>query len=220
MKNILCYGDSNTWGFIPGSSNVSLRLAKRYPYDVRWTGILQQQLGTDYRVIEAGLNGRNTSFDEVNSNRPSRNGLATLPLVMDMNYPLDLVVIMLGTNDTKLEIAASLAQTEQGMRDLIQCVQTSHFGPNFTAPNVMIMVPTPMLQVDADMFKSFYDENSVRQSEQFSDLYKNVAQAMGCYFLDAAAYATVNIAEGIHLDPPGHQALAQALAEKIKSISL
>ena len=92
MKNILCYGDSNTWGFIPGSG-------KRYTEDIRWTGLLQRGLGHGYQVIEAGVNGRTTSFDDPFCNY--LNGWKSLPYSLLSAKPVDLLIISLGTNDLK-----------------------------------------------------------------------------------------------------------------------
>lgn len=215
MKNILCYGDSNTWGQVPGSMDVGLRLAKRYSYGVRWTSVLQQLLGSEFHVLEAGLNGRSTSFDEVNSMRPSRNGLAALPLLMDTNYPLDLVVIMLGTNDTRTDIDADLDRIVHGMRQLIECVQSSYFGPNFTSPKVMILAPAPILSSASKNF-DVYNDTSVAKSKKLPELYEKLAQEKHCYFLSIAPFVTVSETEGVHLEQDSHAELAKAMAVKIK----
>ena len=127
IKNILCYGDSNTRGNIAGTFNPETMLHQRFIYSERWTGILQQRLGDHYHVIEAALNGRTTSFDEVAAARPSRNGLATLPGILDMHYPLDLVILMLGSNDIKSQFNASVDRITDGMRQLIHSsIEKSH----------------------------------------------------------------------------------------------
>ena len=92
LKNILCFGDSNTWGYAPVTG-------ERYPGHVRWTGVLQSCLGDDYFVIEEGLNGRTTVHNE--PLRPHRNGASLLPVLLESHSPLDLVIVMLGTNDLK-----------------------------------------------------------------------------------------------------------------------
>ena len=91
MQKILCYGDSNTWGLIPGTE-------ERYPWGVRWTSLLQEELKTrDIRILEEGLCGRTTAFED--ACRENRNGLKALPLVLEHHAPLDAAVLMLGTND-------------------------------------------------------------------------------------------------------------------------
>ena len=97
MKNVLCFGDSNTWGFMPES--ISLPCPERHPHDVRWTGVLARELGGGYRVIEEGQNGRTTVHDDPFA--LARNGKTVLPAILESHKPLDLVVLMLGTNDLK-----------------------------------------------------------------------------------------------------------------------
>ena len=91
-KSILCYGDSNTFGYRPTDS-------RRYPWGVRWTSLLAERLGEEFQVIEAGLNSRTTVIDD--DIEKDRNGWKTIDLVLEMNWPLDLVIVMLGTNDMK-----------------------------------------------------------------------------------------------------------------------
>lgn len=219
MKNILCYGDSNTWGHIAGSINLELRLAKRYAYNVRWTGVLQGLLGSDYRIIEGGLNGRNTSFDETHIIRPSRNGLATLPLVMEMNYPLDLVILMLGTNDAQITFKeqASIERIIFGIKGLIQCVKTSKLGPNYSSPKVLLISPPAITPIEANSFQPF-DVESITKIEQFGELFKNIAQDEECYFLDSKQIVNIDLVDGLHIDMESQKLLAEALFAKIKKI--
>lgn len=218
MKNILCYGDSNTWGNIAGSMNTELMLAKRFPYAVRWTGVLQKLLGDDYRILESGLNGRNTSFDEKTIIRPSRNGYTTLPGILEMNYPLDLVIFMLGTNDVRIEFDASCESITKGMQRLIEFVKNSHFGPEFTAPNVLLIAPTPIHYVDVPAFTSFYDKHSVEKSHELAKHYQLLANKENCAFLDAGPLLTVSPEDGVHLDRNSHAILAKILLQSVKDI--
>lgn len=217
MKNILCYGDSNTWGNIAGSMNMTFMLAKRFPYAVRWTGMLQQLLGEGYRIVEAGLNGRNTSFDETLVVRPSRNGYATLPGILEMHYPLDLVIFMLGTNDVRMEFNASCERIAQGMLQLITYVKNSHLGPDFTTPEVMLIAPTPIEYVDEPAFTMFYDKVSVAKSYELAKHYNQLARQENCAFLDAGPILTVSPADGVHLNQHSHIVLATTLGERLKS---
>ena len=112
MKTVLCYGDSNTWGFDPATRT-------RFPPHVRWTGVLGQRLGDGYQVIEEGLNGRTTRWDD--PIEPDRNGLAYLRPCVESHQPLDLIVIMLGTNDLKRRFdlsASDIAQSAAGVAEM------------------------------------------------------------------------------------------------------
>lgn len=219
MKNILCYGDSNTWGNIAGSYNPELLLAKRYEYDVRWTGVLQQLLGSNFHIIEAGLNARNTSFDEAIV-RPSRNGLATLPGILEMHYPLDLVIFKLGTNDTRIEFNATPEQITQGMKKLVQFVKSSHFGQNYQTPKVLLVSPVPIFRVSATSFDVYFDDSSINKSQQLAKYYAQLAEEEHCHFLDAGPIVKVSPDDGVHIEKNSHLELAKAMAQKIKEIKL
>jgi len=217
MKNILCYGDSNTWGYIAGSMNPEFMLAERLPYEVRWTGILQNLLGSQYHLIEAGLNGRTTAFDEVGIVRASRNGLSTLPGILDMHYPLDLVIFMLGTNDVKTQFKVSPAEVTHGMRQLIHYVKSSHLGPQFSSPEVMLIAPAPIVNVGSPLFKLFYDEASVAKSEELAQPYQNLAEQEKCMFLNAGPIVKISMNDGVHYEPASHKTLAAAIKKKISA---
>ncbi len=219
MKNILCYGDSNTWGNIAGTFNQELMLHQRFPHGVRWPTVLQQILGAEYYVIEAGLNGRNTSFDEVDTTRPSRNGLVTLPGICEMHYPLDLVVFMLGTNDIKIQFNASLERITQGMRQLVHCIKKSHFGPQFVAPQVMIIVPAPIFKIESEIYDLFFNEESIKKSQQLASHYAQLAAEEQCSFLDAGPLVKI-AGDGIHIAKESQVILAKAVAEKILAMDL
>ena len=123
MKNILCFGDSNTWGYSPIDGT-------RYPLDIRWTGVLQKSLGTDYRIIEEGLNGRTTFINE--DERPLRSGSDVLQIILESHRPLDFVIIMLGTNDLKVEFNLSVEEIAQGAKTLCEMVLNSEYPVSYT----------------------------------------------------------------------------------------
>jgi lysophospholipase L1-like esterase len=216
MINILCYGDSNAWGNIAGSFNPDLMMHQRYEYGIRWTSQVQKILGAGYHFIEASLNGRTTSFDETDSVRPSRNGLATLPGILQMHYPLNLVIFMLGTNDFKTQFNASIDSITQGMRQLIHSVKTSCYGENYQPPQVMLISPAPIFAATPS-FYLFLDDQSVEKSHQLAPHYEQLAKEEHCWFLDAKPFVTVSAKDGIHIEQDSHQHLAAAVAKKIKA---
>lgn len=218
MINILCYGDSHTWGNIAGSRNKDFMLAKRFDRDTRWTGVLQKLLGDNFHVIEAGLNGRNTSFDETGIVRPSRNGLATFPLILEMNYPLDLVILMLGTNDSRIDFNASLEQIILAMQKMIRYVKESHLGPDFNAPQILLMSPAPIQKIDVEDFNLLFDETSITKTQQLEKHYRELADQENCLFLDAGKFIEISEVDGVHFGPDSHRNLAQAIALKIKEV--
>ena len=129
MKNILCYGDSNTWGCIPFEGAGP---ARRFPPDMRWPGVLQRELGDGYWVVEAGLNARTTVWDD--PLEPHRNGRELLLPTLLTHQPLDLVIIMLGTNDLKHRINASAAEIAEGAGMLADIVAAQQLRPRRWRP--------------------------------------------------------------------------------------
>jgi len=113
--NIVVYGDSMSWGIIPGTRN-------RLSPDKRWTGVLQSQLGEEYRVVEECLNGRTTRFED--ENRPARNGLEHIQMLMESHSPIDLVIVLLGINDFQDIIGASLSQSANGLKSVVNKIQS------------------------------------------------------------------------------------------------
>ena len=134
MKTILCYGDSNTWGYNPSTGG-------RYPRDVRWPGVLRRELGDDYLVIEEGLNGRTTVWDDPIEGY--KNGKEYLVPCLETHKPLDLVIILLGTNDLKVRFSVSAYDIANGAGALVQIVQKSEIGPGGRAPQVLLLAPPP-----------------------------------------------------------------------------
>ena len=122
MKNILFYGDSNTWGFDPGTT-------LRYPYQNRWTSVCAAVLGDGYNCIPAGMNGRTTVFDD--PLKGSRNGSKGLDYELQTHKPLDMFVVMLGTNDLKYTDAKGSAA---GMEELVKLVLSANERYNLSSP--------------------------------------------------------------------------------------
>ncbi|MFZ9791513.1 MAG: SGNH/GDSL hydrolase family protein [Gemmataceae bacterium] len=206
MKTILCYGDSNTWGYIPGTGN-------RYPRQVRWTGVLQNLLGEKFHVIEEGLNGRTTVMDD--PTRIAKNGLPYLRPCLDSHAPIDLVVLMLGTNDTKHRFGLSAFDISEGVAMLVNIIQQSAAGLNNRAPAILLVSPVVL---DPAPEKSVLFEGAAQKSRELAGHMENVAKANRCAFLDASLHTGVSPIDGIHLDEEGHQALGHAIAQKIQHL--
>jgi len=206
MKTILCYGDSNTWGYNPLN-------AERYPRDVRWTGVLARELGSDYYVIEGGLNGRTTVWDDPIEGY--KNGKEYLIPCLETHRPLDLVVLMLGTNDLKMRFSLSAYDIAQGVGVLVDIIQKSAAGPGGSAPQVLLIAPPPVAKLSdfAEMF-----EGAAEKSRRLAQHYQAIATQYGCAFLEAGAVIVSSDVDGIHFDPPEHHKLGLAVAQRVKEL--
>ena len=211
VKNVMCYGDSNTWGYIPGSG-------LRYAPDERWTGICQAQLGPEYRIIEEGLSGRTTVLD-----CPwtcCRNGADGFGYAILSQMPLDLVVIFLGTNDLVMDIPrhVALGADELVRRALNADVIYNTDHPVFpNGPKVLLVSPVPFNPI-VESRPDFPACGHYEDSCGLAARYKAIAENRKVEFFDAAPYATPSEVDGVHLTKEGHRAIGVALAEKIRSI--
>ena len=205
-KTILCYGDSNTWGFNPATQ-------ARYARDERWTGVLRQALGDGYWVIEEGLNGRTTVWDDPIEDY--RSGKEYLLPCLRSHKPVDLVVIMLGTNDLKARFPIPACDIAAGAGALVDIVARSETGPSNGAPQVLLIAPPPLGKLSgfADMF-----EGGPAKSKRLSRHFRLVAEERGCALLDAAEVITSSRVDGLHLDLADHRKLGTAIADRVKQM--
>lgn len=206
MKNILCFGDSNTWGLNPAD-------ASRYDRSIRWPGVLAALLGDDFHVVEEGLVGRTTVRDDPND--AHKNGLTYLPPCLESHQPLNLVVLMLGTNDLKHRFALSPEAVASSVQVLIDTILASPCGANGSAPKLLLMAPPHVagLTALAEMFVG-----AEEKSAALAPLYAAVAQEAGCHFLDAGPFAPASPRDGVHLDAQSHARLAEAVASQARAI--
>ena len=206
MKTVLCYGDSNTYGADPSNPG---RLAP----DVRWTGVLARELGPGYRVIEEGLNGRTTRWDD--AIEPGRNGLTTLQPILESHNPIDLVTIMLGTNDLKARFglnASDIAQSAAGLGEIARRLARNGRGE---PARVLLMAPPPTARITQYdlMFAGAHEK-----SRQFAEYYRRAAAWNELDFLDVGSVIVSSDADGIHFDPDQHERLGKALAAKVRDL--
>lgn len=206
-KQILCYGDSNTWGHTPGTPGI------RYSEEARWTGILQRRLGSSFHILEAGLCGRTTTCDDPYD--PELNGIRYLPGWLRSTAPLDLVVLMLGTNDLKFRNAWSAAR---GVATMIRAIRMHADCFRDGRPQVLLVSPIHVTDAPSPVMSDPDSLFSRPESLKFSSYYRGFAEDMGVPFLDAASVAEPSPLDGIHLDAAGHAALAAALADKITAL--
>ncbi len=209
-RTVLCFGDSNTYGAVPTLARVGRH---RFAPDRRWPGILRKQLGPGWQVVEEGHPSRTTLRDDPIEGS-HKNGLRGLPIVLESHMPLDLVILMLGTNDLKLRFAASPADIADSIEVLAKAVMSSECGPAGSAPAVMIIAPPPMQEVDwlGEMFVG-----GAAKSGEFGARFGEVARRCGATFLDAGAIVESSTVDGIHLESDSHRALGSAIAKLIES---
>ncbi|MCD6048491.1 MAG: hypothetical protein K0S08_2138 [Gammaproteobacteria bacterium] len=219
MKTILCYGDSNTWGYVPGKFDPATSYVERYPRNVRWTGRLQALLGENYYVIEEGLNGRTTNLNSPLP--PDRNGKTYLLPCLYSHAPLDLVVIMLGGNDLKNFYYRSTEEIANGLKELTQLIQSTKYGSNMQSPPKILLIGYP--ELSSEIYgRVINDENlfegAVAKSKEFDVYYSKLAEQSDCYYFNAAPHVKLSEIDGVHLDEEGHRVLADLLANKIREI--
>ncbi|MCB1064684.1 MAG: SGNH/GDSL hydrolase family protein [Verrucomicrobiae bacterium] len=210
-KSIVCFGDSNTWGYIPGSN------CERYAPDARWPGVTATALGDDgYRVIEEAQNGRMTAWDDPCEPFINKCGATHLPVVLESQKPIDLVILMLGTNDLKNHMNHNADAIAEGMGALVEIVLASDAGPVKAAPKVLVVSPVPVAEGKCPFGRLFDHAGPV--SRDLADAYREIAENLGVAFLDAGAHATCPDTDCIHIDDSGHAALGAAMAKKVIEI--
>jgi lysophospholipase L1-like esterase len=210
MKTVLCYGDSNTYGYNPENGF-------RYPADVRWPGVLRGLLGPDYTVVEEGCNGRTTVFDDPEEGW--KNGLDYLKPCLNSHKPVDVVILMLGSNDLKRCFGASAADIADGAGVLAGTIREFCELKQGFAPAVVLVSP-PLIGpgIGSSPFRYAFDGDAIDRSRAFADEYRRVAAEKGCVFFDAASVAVASEADSLHLTAESHRKLAEALAEIVRKL--
>lgn len=207
MKTILCYGDSNTYGYNPVNG-------LRYPADVRWTGRLQMLLGNDYKIIEEGCNGRTTVFDDPLEGW--KNGLGYLRPCLNSHKPVDIVILMLGSNDLKETFHASAADIAAGAETLVQVIQEFTLEKQgFQAEVILVSPPEIGPNIHRSPFNTAFTASAIYRSKEFGKYYSQVAERRGCAFFDAAEWIQSSGTDSLHLTPGAHAMLAEKLREVV-----
>lgn len=212
MKKILCFGDSNTWGFIPGSG-------QRYPAHIRWPSVLAEILGPDYEIIEDGISGRTTVWDDPLA--PYRNGLEGLGYGLLRAKPIDLVVLMLGTNDLYHTNAFGYYRGLSRIARRIMGAQEYYHDSSSVfkkEPKLLLVSPVTLHRDIGKLRPELNLDGQYEESCQFARYTKQLAEELNVPWADAAACAVASEVDGLHLSPEDHRALAEMLAEKIRIV--
>lgn len=206
-KTVLCYGDSLTWGYDP----VSLR---RHAYEDRWPSVLQAALGGAAHVIPEGLNGRTSAFDDHLADC-DRNGARVLPTILQTHAPLDLVIIMLGTNDMKSVVAGSAFAACQGISRLVRLIRNHAWPFEFDGPDILIIAPPAICATGNVPFAASFP-GGIEESAKLATLYRDLADELGCGFFDGNSVAKTTPVDGIHLDAENTRALGRGLESTVR----
>jgi lysophospholipase L1-like esterase len=205
---VLCYGDSNTHGTRPMARLEDLG---RHGPAERWPGVLAAALGAGWRVIEEGHPGRTTVYPDPVAG-VHKNGIAILPAILESHRPIDVVVLMLGTNDLKTRFQAPPIEIAVAVERLALLVRQSFCGPELGAPALLVVAPPPV--EEAGCLGEIFAGGDAK-SRRLAPLYAEVAARQGAAFLDAGAVARVSPIDGVHLDADAHAALGRAVAEAL-----
>lgn len=208
---VLCYGDSNTWG------KVSSPEGKRYPVNVRWTGQLQIRLGNQYEIIEEGLGGRTTIFDDPLRGE-GKNGKRYLTPCLESHNPIDIIILFLGTNDLKERFNQTPENIALNIEELIKIIQQVGVNKNGKPPKIILISP-PLVDESVPGVQDNY-KGAEEKSKKLGDFYAQVAKRDDCDFVDIAKYVTPYKIDGYHLSEESHSKIAEILAQKIQNIGL
>jgi lysophospholipase L1-like esterase len=204
---VLCYGDSNTWGYRADTEG-------RFGRWERWPGVVQRELGEDFHVVEEGLGGRTTMFDD--PGEADRNGLTPLPMLLETHAPLDVVVIALGVNDVFLPgVGADWAA--RGAATLVERVRTLDAGRDGRAPAILVVVPPPLGRLSAS--DETLAPSAREESRRFADAYRGALDGLEADMLDLGTVCEPTPEDGVHFDLEAHNAIGRAVAERVRGLA-
>ena len=213
MKTILCFGDSNTHGTNPHDYS-------RFDIHTRWPGAMRDALGEGYWVIEEGCGGRTTVHDdpiESPFQGGSKNGSAYLRPCLHSHKPLDLVIILLGTNDLKVRFSVSAEDIARGAAVLVETVKRSEAGPDGKPPQVLLIAPPPTASLKDTPFEAML-AGAEAKSEQFGERFATIAKELNVPLLDAGGVIETSTTDGVHWEADQHIKLGQAVAERVRAL--
>ena len=210
MRTVLCYGDSNTHGQIPGGT-----LFDRYPYYLRWPGVLARELGSNWHVIEEGLSGRTTVRDDPIEGS-LKNGRTYLRPCMMSHAPLDLIMIMLGTNDLKARFSQPASEVAMGIGCLVHDIKELAPGPGGTCPEILVISPPSMLD-DIKEWEQIF-KSAPPKSRELALEFEIIADSLEVHFFDAGSVAKCDPLDGFHINQNAHEGLGLALAREVEAI--
>jgi lysophospholipase L1-like esterase len=211
-EQILVYSDSLTWGIIPNTR-------KRLSFEKRWTGVFENTLnikGNDVRVIENCLNGRRTVWSD--PYKEGRDGSQGLAQVIEMNSPLKLVILMLGTNDFQCTHENNAWLSAQGTVKLINTIRQAPIEPGMSVPEIMIVAPPKIIKPKGIIANKF--NNSEKRSIGLAEELEKIAKENSVHYFDAGSVTEASKVDGIHLDEEQHKKLGEAVSNMVSNQKL
>jgi len=210
VKHVLCFGDSNTFG------TVDFAVIDRFDLQKRWTGLLASDLGPEYRIIEEGMPGRTTAFDD--PLREFRSGRKYLAPCLSSHRPLDLIIVMLGTNDLQMRFSASAVDIASGIEILVDLIRKAGVGPGGGIPEILIVAPPPIGAIDPVEEPCW--AGAIQKCLQLPAQYERIAKQYQCHFVNSQEILTTGDLgrDGLHLAESGHVKLARLLGQKAVNI--
>lgn len=205
QMNILIYGDSLSWGIVPGTRD-------RYAFTQRWPGVLQARLGNPYRVIEECLNGRTTCLDD--PVRPCRNGLDHIAMLVESHSPVALVVVFLGINDFQSHFTVDARQSSDGLLRMVQKIGALTPEPLELPPEVLVLIPPPMVRPEGTMREKFTGFQA--KVKGMTECYRTMLKANRIAFIDLADHIALSRVDGTHLDAGAHIIIADVVGDWIQ----
>lgn len=207
MHQVLVYADSLSWGIIPDTR-------ERFDFGQRWPGVMELELtksGKSVRVIEDGLNGRRTVWDD--PYKPGRNGLIGLEQRLEINSPVSLVIVFLGTNDFQSMHQRTAWESAQGLGAIVAAIRRAPIEPGMPAPEILIIAPPAIKKAKGAIAPKF--EGAETKAVGLSEAIRQVASDTGCHFFDAGSVTHTSRVDGVHLDEDQHLTLGKAMAEMV-----
>ena len=203
MKNIICYGDSNTFGYNPKDNS-------RFDEDIRWTAVLQKKLGKEYHVINEGMCNRTGFVD--NPEGFLFSAQKHFPKMISEIDIVDILILAIGTNDLQAQYDISIEAIEKGLRNLIKSAKTK--------VKRIIVIPSVILseKILEGFFKLQFNETSIEKSRKVGSLYRTMAKLNHCEIFDINEFAHPSEFDGLHYDKNSHKIIAEKLTEFIKKI--
>jgi lysophospholipase L1-like esterase len=210
LKTVLCFGDSNTHGQIPGGD-----VLERLGPDERWPGVLRRELGPGWYVLEEGLSGRTTVHNDPIEG-DLKNGRTYLRPCLMSHAPIDLVILMLGTNDLKARFGQPASEVAMGIGCLIHDIKELSPGPKGQVPEILVVAPPPMLD-DIGEWEGIF-AGAQPKSHQLAHEFEVIADSLEVHFFNAGSVIVSDPADGFHISKESHETLGKCLANEVRVI--